>query len=365
MAHQIEKMMFVGETPWHGLGTKFTTAPSIEQAIKAAGLEWSVERVQLQMPNGEQVERWATVRSTDKKVLGTVGPGYHVLQNSEAFDFFQPFLDGGAATLETAGSLAGGSRVFILAKLNSKDEVIVKKADDRVAKFLLLAHGHDGSLSVHTGLTPVRVVCANTLAMVVHGGKGEAGRSVLKIKHTKSMEETLDAVQQSLKAADRAFEKTAEVYRALAATKPTNKQVRAYLEAVFGTPKKKAEAQARKAEAKAKAEKDGKAELASLLAKPVKVLGSKSEIEQQGAMAEKAVDRRRVADHIMEILEAGGRGLDLPGVKGTAWAVYNAVTEYANHERGSGSDARMSAVWFGDNTTRKMLPAAVSTFLKS
>ncbi len=355
MAHQVEKMMYVGETPWHGLGQKFEKAPSIEEAIPAAGLDWKVDRVQLALPDGRPVDRWAVIRSTDKKVLGTVGPGYRLLQNADAFKWFEPFLKGGGAAIETAGSLKGGSRVWIMAKLASKDDVIVKQADDRVAKFLLLAHGHDGTLSVHCGLTPVRVVCSNTLAMA-RGG-------TLKLRHSSGLAGTLDDVQKALLEADKRFAESAEVFRALAATKVTTKQVRAYLEQVFGAPRKREAAAAAAAKA-AKANQDGKAAFASLLGQPVKSLGKKTEVEALAAAAERAVERRSVADNVLEILERGGRGLDLPGVKGTAWAAYNAATEYVNHERGNDPAQRMNTVWFGIGAARAVLPAAINTFLK-
>ena len=94
-------------------------------------------------------------------MLGIVGPRFAVLQNKDAFGWFQPFLDAKEAALHTAGSLRGGSRIWVLAKLN-RDPLVIA-AGDEVEKFILLSHGHDGRLAVRGGFTPIRVVCQNTL----------------------------------------------------------------------------------------------------------------------------------------------------------------------------------------------------------
>jgi hypothetical protein len=123
-----------------------------------------------------KVEHQAVRRKSDNRILGVVGPKYHVLQNRAAFQWFQPFLDAREAALHTAGSLCEGSRVWVLAKLN-RDPLIVALGDE-VEKFMLLSHGHDGSLAVRVGFTPVRVVCQNTLRDHFEKG-GVKGRQYL------------------------------------------------------------------------------------------------------------------------------------------------------------------------------------------
>jgi phage/plasmid-like protein (TIGR03299 family) len=136
-------------------------------ASKKAGLDWEVELVPLITADTQsQVAHRAVRRTSDARVLGVVGPRYAPLQNKDAFGWFQPFLDVREAALHTAGSLKSGSRIWVLAKLN-RDPLVIAEGDT-VEKFLLLSHGHDGSLAVRCGFTPVRVVCANTLAMA-HG----------------------------------------------------------------------------------------------------------------------------------------------------------------------------------------------------
>jgi len=101
----VENMMFVGATPWHGLGNQVDANIGIEDAITSAGLDWEVGLKDLQTVDGVPVSHRATYRKTDGSILGVVGPRYTPLQNRDAFDWFQPFLDAGECNLHTAGSL--------------------------------------------------------------------------------------------------------------------------------------------------------------------------------------------------------------------------------------------------------------------
>lgn len=348
MAHALEtvngktNMFYVGATPWHGLGTKLDAPPTVEAAMAAAGLDWKVNLVQLQTPDGVPVDRFACVRSSDSKVLGTVGGGYRPLQNDEAFQFFQPFLDAKVANLETAGSLKGGSRVWALAKIDRPDSVIVAKADDRVSKYLLLANGHDGSLAVRVGLTPIRVVCQNTLSAAIAGGS-----ATIKIRHTTRVKDIVDEVQHTIERVDNDFEKAAEVFRALAKVRIKSAgQVKAYVDAVFPSRAVKAEA----------IETDGAEDFASLLSRPAKLSHNKAD-----------TDKSSMFEAVERILETGGRhgDLSMPGIKGTAWAAYNAVTEFLTWERGRNDDNRLNANWFMGGPAERALPSAIDEFLRS
>ena len=130
----------------------------------------------------EKVARYAVRRKTDGRILGTVGPRYTLLQNKDAFQWFQPFLDAQEAALHTAGSLVHGSRIWVLAKLN-RDPLVIAEGDE-VEKFVLLSHSHDGSLAVRVGFTPIRVVCAEHVGdgprcrrQQVDPGPAQPGRS--------------------------------------------------------------------------------------------------------------------------------------------------------------------------------------------
>lgn len=320
MAHEIrenDNMFSVNEVPWHRLGIILPTAPKIDEGIAAAGLGWEVGTKKLITTDNMPVDALATYRKDNNEILGVVGKNYKVLQNKEAFQFFQPFLDANEATLETAGSLMNGRRVWVLAKINRPDSVIVAKSDDRVSKFILLSNSHDGTLAIRVGYTPIRVVCNNTLT-AAHAGRGSA---LLRIKHMGDVVQTLNDVRDVMNLADQTFEATAEKYRILAGKEINGKDLEKYVKIVFATPKQEEDA----------------------------ILSG-----------EELTSGARVMGRITELFEHG-RGNDLPGVKGTMWAAYNAVTEYLQYERGNNEATRLDSLWFGAGATmnKKALQTAV------
>lgn len=371
-----ESLMYVGETPWMTAGTRLLTPPATtKEAIEKSRLDWRVDLKQLQIPGGPLVDRFAAVRSSDERVLGTVGPKFRTIQNSDAFAFFDPMIAKGHASIEAAGSLKKGARIFVLAKLNSPDAMIVPKADDRVAKNVVLAHGHDGSLAVHVSVTAVRWFCTNVLAGAI--GKGT---NTVRIRHTAGAAAALKRIQTLIERADHDFDKVAEVFRALAGVYVTEAMIRAYVDRVFPAPKVQPQSAIAAAmdewndgptEADIGAEStadDSASIFGSLLARPF-VPTEETEIETDSRHAAMAVEseKRRIGDNIIEIFEKGGRrgDLNLEGVRGTGWAAYNAVTEYLTWERGRDADNRMSSLWFqgGEGVTQRAITAAAETFL--
>jgi len=310
MAHEIElnangsaNAFFVGEPAWHRLGKVFPEGTDLDvpTAIEAAGLNWNVRLQPLHMTyDGEDmpVPGYATVRDSDRSVLGVVGPTYQPLQNKDAFNWFQPFLDAKEATLEAAGSLRGGKRVWVLARLN-RDPIEVVPGDD-VRKYALLSNGHDGTLAIRAGFSAIRTVCANTLAQA-HGDKESR---LLRIRHTNRAVKTLEEVREIMNLADREFTASAEQYKALARKGVSVEDLKNYVRKVFA---------------------------------PKVTLSEVPEEEQN----------ERLLGKIIPLFEKG-RGNDLPGVRGTAWAAYNACVEYLQYERGNEAN-RLDSMWFGDS----------------
>lgn len=361
MAHQVERMMYVGETPWHGLGSHLDVVPSsVAEAIQAAGLDWTVRREQLRMADGRPVDRFAVVRDSDDSVLGTVGNDWRPIQNAKAFSVLEPFLAHKQATVETAGALFDGARVWMLLRIARPDAVIVPSADDRVAKYIMAAVGHDGSLAFTLGITPIRVVCNNTLSAAL----GAGAKTHVKIRHTSGGVDAVTALAATINEVDAQIEKAAEVFRALAGVTVTSSaQLRAYVDAVF-PPAKRAP--------KALESVPTPDSFADLLSRPA-VLGSHATtftgeapmLAQQAATADASEDEdvRRIFGKIEHLFEHG-RGNRPAGVRHTAWAAYNAVTEYNTWERGTSADNRLNNVWLAQSgPVAKALPAAVSTFL--
>ena len=311
MAHEIESMAYFGATPWHKLGTPLSTDDLYDwqSACIKSGLDWEAELVPLLTADTQvKVENQAVRRKSDNRILGVVGPKYHVLQNREAFQWFQPFLDAKEATLNTAGSLCEGSRVWVLAKLN-RDPLVIAPGDE-VEKFVLLSHGHDGSLAVRVGFTPIRVVCANTLALAY---RADASK-LIRLKHTKDIHENLANVREIMNVANQEFEATAEQYRLLARKNINQADLRLYVKKVL------------------------------------KVEGDKIST--------------RTANIIEAILGKceSGKGNDLPSVSGTYWTAYNGVNEWLAYDRGHNQQNRLNSLWFGDsaNVNRFALETALT-----
>jgi phage/plasmid-like protein (TIGR03299 family) len=230
MAHEVETMAYFQQTPWHGLGTALDEGDLYDwpKTCEKAGLAWDVELVPLVTADTQaQVTHKAVRRKTDGRTLGVVGPRFYPLQNRDAFQWFQPFLDAKEAALHTAGSLRHGSRIWVLAKLN-RTRLVVAPGDE-IEKFILLSHGHDGSLAVRVGFTPIRVVCANTLAMA-HGSDTS---KLIRLKHTKDVLENLANVREVMDLANAEFEATAEQYRLLARKSINQADLRRYVRTVF------------------------------------------------------------------------------------------------------------------------------------
>lgn len=167
MAAEVETMFYVRQTPWHGLGVKVMEAPTSKDALWLAGLDWNVVQEEIYTENANPVTGFkANVRDTDKKVLGVVTDRYKVVQNSEAFAFTDSLL-GEGVRYETAGSLQGGRKVWLLAHL--PQEYII--AGERISPYLVFSNTHDGSGAVKVAVTPIRVVCNNTLNLALNTAK--------------------------------------------------------------------------------------------------------------------------------------------------------------------------------------------------
>src|SRR5262245_30448563 len=143
-------MMYVGEVPWHGLGTQLTEPPTAEEAIRAAQLDWEVGLKPVycadgehycEIPNKKAVVRLDMWGKSGCKPFGLVGDDYKVLQNRDAFRFFDPLLKTKELAFETAGALGDSERVWVMARLKS-NATIAK--DDEIERYLLLSTGHDG-----------------------------------------------------------------------------------------------------------------------------------------------------------------------------------------------------------------------------
>ena len=204
----VETGMFVGAVPpWVGLGVKVDEAVSSAEALKMSGLDWEVQSKNIQVAGGSVVKGYkANVRSSDGKVLGIVTDRYKIVQNRDAFAFTDMLL-GEGVRYETAGSLSNGQRVWMLARMDT-----AKICGDDVTPYLVFTNSHDGTGAIKVAMTPIRVVCQNTLTAALAGakrtwstkhcgdinGKLEDARNTLNLanQYMKKLEEQADIMTQ-------------------------------------------------------------------------------------------------------------------------------------------------------------------------
>lgn len=187
MAANVETMFSVRETPWHRLGTIIADAPTSDKAIKIAGLDWNVIQKPVYTTTGIISGYKANIRDIDEKFLGLVTDRYKIVQNREAFEFTDALL-GEGVRYETAGSLASGKRVWMLAKMET-----ATITDEKVDPYLVFTNSHDGTGAIRVAITPIRVVCQNTLNLALE----KASRHWSAI-HTGNIQSKLDDARYTL-----------------------------------------------------------------------------------------------------------------------------------------------------------------------
>ena len=221
MAANVETMFYTREKPWHGLGTKVEEAPCSTDALYLAGLDWQVVQEPIYTDTGEIIPGYrANVRDSDRRVLGVVTERYKIIQNHEAFAFTDSLL-GDGVRYETAGSLQEGKRVWLLARLPR--EYII--SGERISPYLVFSNTHDGSGSVKVALTPVRVVCNNTLNLALN----TASRSWF-MTHTGNIRDKIQEAKDTLFMAEEYMDSLGKEFENLRKQKMTDAQVKEYIE---------------------------------------------------------------------------------------------------------------------------------------
>lgn len=309
MAAHFESGFFVDKAAWHGDGKVLTAAPeTAEDAIVEGEMDWEVEKIPLYLQrqhmemNGmmntiyeEYGRSFAIARKTDGAIYGTVGPQYTPVQNKEMFSWFDPFVASKECSYHTAGSLFGGAKVWVLAKLN-RDNCEIAKGDE-VTKFVLLSNSHDGTSSVRVGFTPIRVVCANTLAMA----HNDARSKLIRIRHSSKVLTNLNNIRETVDAINGEFEATAEQFRRLA---------------VRGVNQKDLE-------------------------KFVRIL---MDVDTEIPAADIGTRKKNLMQKVFDLIEAENK---TSAAKDSWWTAYNGYNTYLQHHYGRTAENRVDNLWFG------------------
>lgn len=206
----VESMMYVREKPWHGLGIHVEEAPTSADALRMAGLDWNVVQRNIQVCGGAKIKNYkANVRDSDGTVLGVVSDRYKIVQNAEAFEFTDSLI-GGDVQYETAGSLNGGRKIWLLARLPETEIV-----GDKTEPYLCFTNTHDGSGAIRVCMTPIRVVCNNTLNLAL----GSARRA-WSVRHTGDMASKMHEARVCLEMASAYMNDLSQTADRLAMTTP-------------------------------------------------------------------------------------------------------------------------------------------------
>lgn len=223
MPANVETMMYVREKPWHGLGVEVTEAPTSADALRFAGLDWNVRQEPVFNAHCGVVPGYkANVRDSDGSVLGIVGERYKVVQNADAFRFTDDLI-GGDVRYETAGSLRGGRQIWLLARMQER-----KVAGDEVTPYLCFTNTHDGSSGLKVCMTPIRVVCNNTLNLALSSAK-----RIWSMRHTESIHGRLDEARDCLFLAGEYMDNLAQYADAAARTRLRDSDIQAMLDELF------------------------------------------------------------------------------------------------------------------------------------
>lgn len=308
MSHQIKKMVFTGEVPWHGLGVQLPANASYEEIVEAAGFYTAEEReLRVSEPQQPVPDKKALIRGDTGEYLAVVGRAYVVLQFSEIARTLVQAAGGVKAVFHTAGTLGPvGARGWLLGEL--PNPIAVKGDPSPIRKYLLGSGGHDGSTAVVLKNVATRVVCANTLGVAL----GEKMGAEWRIHHTANAKTRLEEAGRAFKELARSYDLFGDLANEMAKTRFSDRQMLATVDELMPVPR--------------------------------------DDREHTGLLKER--------DRVLSLFEVG-IGLE-SAIRGTAWAAFQAWTEYLDHHRqqrvtkGQNPQlVRLESVWMGSSATKK------------
>lgn len=325
MAHQIEQIAYVGETPWHGLGNQLSPNQPLEVWAQQAGMDWRIESSNVsymaQNERGQSIimpfeEQRVLYRSDTHAPLSVVSQRYQEVQPKEILEFYRDLTEQSGFELETAGVLKGGKKFWALARTGQST---VLKSKDVSNGYILLASACDGTLATTAQFTSIRVVCNNTLAIALRGQSGSAG--VVKVPHSTKFD--AEKVKQQLGISVRAWDEHMYEMKQLTQRKVSQQEAKAYFGAVFNNS------------------------TMSISDPEENIIQFYRNVAQQ-VQEKKPEPNGRAMNKALEMFNGQGRGADLSSAKDTAYGLLCSITEFVDHERRAmSSDHRLDSAWFG------------------
>jgi phage/plasmid-like protein (TIGR03299 family) len=237
---QTKKYSFAiaGEQSWHGLGQRVEDAMTSAEAIELAGLNYQVIKSPLQTRPDEEGSvsmcdtHVATMRTDTQEILGVVSTKYEIIQNVDCFNFFDEIIDKGEAIYQTAGALGKGERIFLTAKL--PDDILV--GGEKVENYFMLTNGHGGGHGLVAALTPIRVVCNNTLTAAL-----KSCTNKVTIKHFKNATQRVKEAYKVMGMASKYLQEVEPIFNKMVDYKMTEGQVNSYIQSCFSEPQENGE----------------------------------------------------------------------------------------------------------------------------
>lgn len=332
MAHQLEQMAYVGDTPWHGLGNQLTQNQPIEIWAQQAGMDWRIESSNVsymaQNERGQSIimpyeEQRVLYRSDTHAPLSVVSQRYQEVQPMEILEFYRDLTEQSGFELETAGVLKGGKKFWALARTGQSTAL---KGKDVSNGYILLATACDGTLATTAQFTNIRVVCNNTLAIALRGQSSSAG--VVKVPHSTKFD--ADKVKQQLGISVRAWDEHMYEMKQLTQRKVTQGEAAAYFDAVFNNTNM------------------------SVIDQEENIIQFYRNIATPNPAKEKSEPNGRAMAKVMDMFNGQGRGAELSSAKDTAYGLLCSITEFVDHERRAMStDHRLDSAWFGAGAALK------------
>lgn len=304
MSHLLEQMAYVGQAPWHGLGSSLSPKQPLEIWQREAGMDWQIQESPVHF-KADAVGHLGTIhsfpeqkvlyRSDTKAPLSVVSNRYQVVQPREVLEFYRDLTEISGYELETAGVLKGGKKFWALARTGHATAL---KGNDQVNSYLLLATSCDGTLATTATPTTVRVVCNNTLTISLNGSS-----HAIKVPHSTRFDS--QTVKKQLDIAVSQWEEFMYRMRTLTERKVQWPEAMGFFMEVLCDMR-------------------------------------------SGAPIPEVLPNKRAMEKVQSLYEGKGRGSDLESARGTAWGLLNAVTEYIDHERRArSSEYRVDSAWFG------------------
>ena len=333
MAHQIEQIAYVGETPWHGLGNQLSPHQPIEVWAEQAGMDWRIESSDVSYmalnERGQSIimpyeEQRVLYRSDTYAPLSVVSQRYQEVQPKQILEFYRDLTEQSGFELETAGVLKGGKKFWALAKTGQTSAL---KGKDVSNGYILLATACDGTLATTAQFTSIRVVCNNTLAIALKGQNSSAG--VVKVPHSTKFD--AEKIKQQLGISVRAWEDHMYEMKQLSQRKVTQTEAAAYFDAVFNNTSLSVPEQ-----------EDGIIQFYRNVAMQAQSNNPATKADN------KTEPNGRAMSKVMTMFNGQGRGAELSSAKDTAYGLLCSITEFADHERRAMSqDHRLDSAWFG------------------